>query len=210
MQEVRIGVKQAVNAARKAGKLSAELERFAEDLLEPKVPWPEILARFLDSHATRDYNWGRPNRRYIQQGILLPSLYSPAYGRIVMGCDTSGSINQDQLKEICAEVINILEGYEEQGNAPEVTVAWFDTKVYPQVVSDPEDLSPKGGGGTSFRVVFEWLATQDDSETKGIVMVTDGHCHDYGTPPDIPVLWILTQTNPRFAPPFGEVAFILN
>ncbi|WP_420130624.1 VWA-like domain-containing protein [Longimicrobium sp.] len=60
------------------------------------------------------------------------------------------------------------------------------------------ELNPVGGGGTSFRVVFEWLATLPELP-RALIMITDGECSDFGDEPAVPVLWILTESNPRRA-----------
>jgi predicted metal-dependent peptidase len=150
MEEMRIAVHQALTAARRAGNVPAGIERLAAETLEPQIPWREVLARFIDDQARHDYTWSRPNRRFLADGILLPSLWSPAYGRIVMGCDTSGSVSKEQLTDICGEVIGAMEAYQERGQSPTLTVAWFDSKVYPQTVEAPDELKPQGGGGTKF------------------------------------------------------------
>jgi len=209
IEQIRITVQQALTAARRAGSVPAGIERLAAETLEPQIPWREVLARFIDDQARHDYSWMRPNRRHLCDGILLPSLWSPAYGRIVMGCDTSGSVSKKQLRDICSEVIGALEAYEERGQPPTLTLAWFDAKVYPQTVESAEELEPQGGGGTRFSVVFEWVSELDE-QPRGVVMVTDGHSSDFGTDPGIPVLWVLTAPHRRFRPPFGEVAFTLN
>jgi hypothetical protein len=38
----------------------------------------------------------------------------------------------------------------------------------------------------------------------------DEHEDDFGEAPPVPVLWILTQHNPDFSPPFGTLACILD
>lgn len=210
MEEVRIAVRQALTAARRAGDVPAGIERLAAEALEPQVPWKEVLARFVDEQAARhDYSWTRPNRRLLPSGIILPSLWSPAYGNIVMGCDTSGSIAEEELREVCGEVLGALEAYQERGQEPSLTVAWFDVAVYPQVVESPDELKPQGGGGTYFNVVFDWVKEQEE-QPRGVVMVTDGHSSRFGDDPGVPVLWVLTAPHRRFKPPFGEVAFTLN
>ena len=208
IDEVKIAVRQAMNAGRRAGNLPAGLERFAEEALEPQVPWREVLARFIDDQSRHDYSWSRPNRRFAGTGVILPSLWSPAFGRIVMGCDTSGSISRDQLRDVCGEILGAMAAYQERGQNPTLTVAWFDESVYPQTVEEPEELKPRGGGGTSFKAVFDWLSREDELP-RAIVMVTDGHCSKFGVDPGIPVLWVLTKKNRSFCPPFGEVAFTL-
>jgi predicted metal-dependent peptidase len=209
MHNARVMIQQAVNAARRAGKLPAGLERLAEAALQPRVPWREILAQFLDSQARHDFSWTRPNRRCAGTDFILPSLWSPAYGNVVLGADTSSSVSKKQLRDVCTEILGTLEAYAERGQPPELTIGWFDQKVYPQTVQDAAELNPVGGGGTSFRVVFEWVVTLPELP-RALVMITDGECEDYGQEPGIPVLWVLTQSNPRFHPPFGEVAFTID
>lgn len=208
-QDTKVMVQQAYNAAKAAGKVPAGLKRFIEEAMDPRVPWSDILARFLDGQSNRDYAWTRPNRRYASQGIIMPSLWSPGYGLVMFGCDTSGSIDQGQLKEICSEVLGCLNVYAERGEDPELTIAWFDHAVYVQKVRDAEELKPMGGGGTSFRVVMEWLA-ESGEQPKALIMVTDGWCSDFGEAPPCPVLWVLTHRNRDFTPPFGEIACVLN
>jgi predicted metal-dependent peptidase len=130
--EVRIAVQQSLTAAKRAGNVPAGIKRVAAETLEPQVPWREVLARFVDEQARHDYSWTRPNRRFLATGFILPSLWSPAYGRIVMGCDTSGSIAEEQLREVCSEVLGALEAYRDRGHEPSLAVAWFDSAVYPQ------------------------------------------------------------------------------
>ncbi|HEU4559786.1 MAG TPA: VWA-like domain-containing protein [Longimicrobium sp.] len=209
MNHVRIAVQRAANAAQRAGDMPAGLARLVEEVLEPKVPWRELLAQFLHGQSRHDYSWSRPNRRYVATDLMLPSLWSPAYGDVVLGCDTSGSVSPDQLREICSEVLGVLEAYEERGQSPSLTMAWFDSNVYPQVVEDAADLAPQGGGGTNFGVVFDWV-TKLDEEPRAVVMVTDGYSSAFGSDPGVPVLWILTEYNRSFKPPFGEIAYMLN
>lgn len=212
MNEMRIAVQQAIHAARQAGRLPSGLERWAEEVSEPIVPWTDILARFLDRIVHQDYNFMIPNRRYMGTGFMLPSLNNPSFGRVALGCDASGSIDMQQLCDICSEVLGLMDTYMSAGDTPELTICWFDTDVYPQTISDPSELNPVGGGGTSFSVVFDWFKKHPEAteNVRAIVMVTDGHCTDFGEEPDLPVLWILTEKNPWFKPPFGEVVYVIS
>jgi predicted metal-dependent peptidase len=207
--EAKVMVQQALNAAKRAGKLPAGLERLVNEILEPKVPWKEILSRFIDGHAREDYCWSRPNARYMQRGIILPSLYSPGYGEVIMACDTSGSIDQKMLKEICSEVLGCLDMYQEKGQDPELLVLWCDTEVSAQTVQDADELRPRGGGGTSFAPVFRYIE-KHGLQPKAVIYVTDGWCGDFGHEPPCPCLWVLTEKNRDFKPPFGEIACTLH
>lgn len=210
MDDAKVLVQQAANAAKKAGKFPAGLNRYVDEALEPKVPWREILARFMSGAYKNDYSWSRPNRRYISSGILFPALRSPGYGKVVFGCDTSGSIDQKQLQEICSEVIGCMQEYETRGQSPELTVVWFDTRAYVQTVTDASELQPQGGGGTDFSVVFDWVNTQCEDPPQAVILVTDGYCNSFGDQPACKVLYVLTQQNREFAPPWGEIACVLN
>ena len=207
--EAKVTIQQAVNAAKRAGKLPAGLERLVSEMMEPKVPWREILARFVDGSAREDYCWSRPNPRYMSRGLILPSLYSPGYGLILMACDTSGSIDHGTLKEICSEVLGCLAMYQEKGQDPELDVLWCDTQVHAQKITDADELRPKGGGGTSFAPVFKYV-DKHGLDPRAIIYVTDGYCDDFGEQPACPTLWVLTQKNREFKPPFGEIACVLN
>lgn len=211
-QETRIMVQQALNAAKRAGKLPAGLERFAGDMVEPKTPWREILSQFVDSHSKHDYSWTHPNRRYIMQGLIMPGMHSPAYGNVAFAPDTSGSMGNEILREVASEIFGALEIYQERGQDPELHVLWWDTKVYPQTIQPDDDfceLRPKGGGGTDTEELMRHVRELEEAP-KALIVPTDGHIGGYGEDPGIPVLWILTETNPHFKPPFGELTSILH
>ena len=207
--QAKVMVQQAYNAAKAAGKLPAGMERWVKDTLEPKVPWREILARFIDGQSRNDYSWLRPNRRYVMSGMMFPSLYSPGYGEVIMACDTSGSIDQETLREIASEVLGCLNVYAERGQNPALTVLWCDTAVTPQVIEDADELVPVGGGGPSFAPVFAHIR-EEDLTPKAVIYATDGECSDFGEEPACPALWILTRPNSSFEPPFGELVCTLN
>jgi predicted metal-dependent peptidase len=62
----------------------------------------------------------------------------------------------------------------------------------------------KGGGGTDFRPVFEWVE-ESQTEPACLIYLTDLCCHSYPAPPDYPVLWV---TESRRTAPFGETVRI--
>jgi predicted metal-dependent peptidase len=203
-QEARIMIEQAVRAAARWGHLPGHLAHFAKAVTAPRLPWQEILARFIDSQARHDWSWSRPNLRYLSAGVMMPSLSSPAYGNVVLAIDTSGSMPNEVINQLCEEVRACLSAYAEQGQSPELNVLWCDTEVTAQVLDDEAaPLHPAGRGGTDFAPVFAHVE-QEGLEPRGIVYATDGECGSFGIEPACPVLWILTKPS-SFAPPFGEV-----
>ena len=208
--ETKQWVAQAAESARQAGKLTAGLARLVGETLESIVPWRELLARFVSTHSRSDYSWARPNRRHLARGFVLPGLWSEELTPVIMACDTSGSIDQDMLRRICSELIACMELYVGAGQDVDLQVLWCDAKCYPQLVSDPRELKPQGGGGTSYVPVFEWV-DKEGEDVRGVVYVTDGYCGDFGEEPDgTDVLWVLTAPNSDFKPPFGEIAHVMH
>jgi len=208
--EAKVAVAQAAQAAKACGKLPAALARLVEEILEPRVPWREVLRRFVDQAARDDYTWRRPNRRYLASGLYLPALYSEEMRPIVVAVDTSGSIGARELDQFAAEMTAIL-----QETGASATIIYCDAAVSGVEEFTPEDLplrlSPKGGGGTDFRPPFA------EVETRGLtpacaIYLTDGECSSFPEPPEYPVLWAVTDHAQarKFAPPFGEVLEVRN
>ena len=205
--EAKIQVAALIERARTAGTLSANLARLVGAALEERVPWEQLVSRFVTDKAKMESTWRRPNRRYLAQGIVLPSMWSPEVPDFVWACDTSGSIDEATWRSVCGEALHALATCQRRGKA-ELQVAWCDTEVSAQVVSAPSELVPKGGGGTDYAPVFRWVA-EHAPYTKGVIYVTDGCCNSFGEEPRCPVLWVLTAPNEGFKPPFGEVAYVL-
>ncbi len=203
-QQQKIDTQQALTAAKRAGTLSGSLERLIDELLEPVIPWREVLARFVDTHASNDYTWTTPNKRYAAHGLYLPALRNPEIGNLLLAVDTSGSIDQTTLNEFIGEIRGILRAYSNTS----LTIIFCDHAVQGEPVTldndtDAESLKPKGGGGTSFIPPLVW-AEENDMQPKAAIYFTDGYCSEFPTPPDFDTLWVLTEKNESFNPPFGE------
>ncbi len=201
--ESKVATSQAAQAAKNMGTLPAGLARFVEEVLEARVPWREVLRRFVDQTARNDYTWTRPNARYMAQGLYLPSLYSQEMAPIVIAVDTSGSIRQEELSQFSAEITTII-----QDTRSHATVIYCDTDVAGVEEFDPEGLPivlhAAGGGGTDFRPPFAHVDTE--GLTPGcLIYLTDGECSRFPDAPEYPVLWALTGSSRHFSPPFGEI-----
>ena len=208
-QAQNIETQQALTAARLAGNLPGNLERLIKDFLEPIIPWREVLARFVDSQARNDYSWQRPNPRYIPHGLYLPILKNPELGNLGFFDDTSGShFSAEQQQKALSELRGILTAYEKA----QLTVIFVDHAIQGEPITieandDIDVLIPKGGGGTSFVPPFQWIQ-ENGIDLKAAIYITDGYCDEFPDPPDYEVLWILTNKNESFQPPFGEVIFM--
>jgi len=200
--EWKVKVAQAAQAAKMMGKMSAGLERFVGKVLEAKVDWREVLQRFVEKCKDDTRSWARPNRRFLAQGLYLPTSSGEAMGELVVAVDCSGSIDEDTLNQFAAEVLTI----KEDSNPSCIHVVYFDSEVchYEKFTRDDElHIEPHGGGGTAFSPVFDYL-NKHGIDPIACVFLTDLYCDDYGDEPSFPVLWVATDKDKTDAP-FGEV-----
>jgi predicted metal-dependent peptidase len=77
-----------------------------------------------------------------------------------------------------------------------VHLLWADAEVAGVQTferGDPVVCTPKGGGGTDFRPVFNWVEAHEDEDIACVIYLTDM----YGTfpkeAPAMPVLWVATS-----------------
>jgi len=189
----------AAQQAQQAGKLGGLLARMVGELLQPKLPWRMLLARYMTQVARDDYSYMRPSRREGQ--MILPSLRS-SQADIVVALDTSGSVNTEELNEFLAE-IDTLKG---QLRA-RVTLHACDTalaKGGPWVFEPWEEFKlPKefqGGGGTDFRPVFAWVEQQGRSPDM-LLYFTDAEGDFPPSEPHYPVIWLVKGKAPV---PWGQ------
>jgi predicted metal-dependent peptidase len=200
--EARVMVAQAAQQAKSMGKLPTDIARMVDEMLQPKLDWAALLRRFVERTTKDDYRWTPPNRRFIHDGIYLPSAHSETLGDIVVAVDTSGSIGNKEISEFAAEISAILEDFRTTA-----TVIYCDTAIsnIETFTQDnlPLELHPKGGGGTSFVPPFDYV-TEMGTVPACLIYLTDLESSHFPAEPDYPVLWVKT---PGYGtpPPFGEV-----
>ena len=201
--EWKVRVAQAAQAAKMMGKMSAGLERLVEDVLKPKVDWRDVLRKFVEKCRNDQRSFARPNRRFIGQGMYLPSISGEALGEIAFAVDCSGSIGQAEIDQFAAEIHAV----KDEGNPVAIHLIYFDSEVshYEKFTRDDDvHVEPHGGGGTAFSPVFDYMA-EHDIEPAACIFLTDLYCDDFGEPPAYPVLWVSTHADQA---PFGEVVMM--
>jgi len=201
--EWKVRIAQAAQAAKMMGKMSAGLQRLVGEVLEPKVDWRDVLRRFVEKCKTDQRSWARPNRRFISQGMYMPSVSGEAMGEIAIAVDCSGSIDDKTIAQFAAEIKCI----QEDSSPSKIHVVYFDSEVSHYETYGRDDtlnIVPHGGGGTAFSPVFEYFA-QHDIDPVACVFLTDLCCNDFGDMPSYPVLWVSTDEGTA---PFGEVVMM--
>lgn len=202
--QAKIEAIQSAKAAKATGKLPGAIERMVEDMVNVTTPWHEKLERYMQGRIKDDYSWNRPNRRFIAQGTYLPGAdYTPNMGEVVVAVDTSGSLNDRELGMFTSHINRILETCRPE----KVTVVYCDWEIGGTEEFTPDDfpikLNPVGGGGTSFKPVFEWLSSYV-GDVDVLVYFTDGWGdQDELTVPDTDVVWVTTDREDNYK--FGEV-----
>lgn len=186
------------------GTLPSGLDRHIKKLIEPKVPFETLLARFVSAIlAKSEFTYSPPMRKYALYDIVMPSLYG-SESRVIVAVDTSGSMDMEKL-EISGGVIKKLSSL-----TSELTVITCDCKIH-QVIKTSEimhflkSLNFKGGGGTSHLPVFEFIDNMPDKPDV-VICLTDGDTEYPKKKPSYPVVWILMGDQVR--PPWGEVIYL--
>jgi len=196
-------LKQAIMAAKKCGHIPAGMEELVDNLVNPKVPWRQVLADFVTKIAKNDFSWKMPNKRYLYGGMYLPSLNSPEIGNIAILVDTSGSVSADEMKTMVSEIQGIVSMFKTT-----VDIVWVDAEIQGHDTIEADDtpeFTRHGCGGTSFVPGFEYV---DEKQLDPVcaIYLTDGECNDFPVTPEYPVLWALTHepSYVRWEPPFGK------
>jgi predicted metal-dependent peptidase len=179
----------AAQQALQAGKLGGAMARLVDHLLQPQLPWRMLLARYMTITARDDYTYMRPSRR--EGAAIFPSLRS-AQLEIVVALDISGSISDEEIAQ-CLSEINTLKGQlraritllacdaKLAAEAPWIYEPWEEFKL-------PQELT--GGGGTSFKPVFEYV-DREMQQPDLLVYFTDADGEFPEQMPYFPVIWLV-------------------
>ena len=205
-EQIDSALRQGAMAAQKAGDGNAlDLGQ----LLAPKINWREALREFVSATcAGNDYaTWSRPNRRFIGAGMYMPSGVSQQVQEIVVGVDTSGSIDAEALREFLSEIVGICEQVKPQS----LRLIYWDHRVQSEEVYDINTVQnfatstkPVGGGGTDASCVPSYLREKGVTP-QAVVMLTDGYVSSWGRW-DVPVLWCVIGS--KAVPPVGRVVYV--
>ena len=211
-QAIKDEIKEAMLAAAAtvdgAGNLPAGVKRLIQELTEPKMDWRELLRMQLESTIKSDFTWMRASRKGWHMDAVMPGMKLDPMIDIAVGLDASGSISEKMLKDFLGEIQGIMESFP----AYRIHVVTFDTDAYNPVQYDSENLDDicdyeiKGGGGTDFDCVYNYLK-EHEIEPKRLVMFTDGYPFgSWGDENYTDTVWILHGTT-TIVPPWGQYAY---
>jgi predicted metal-dependent peptidase len=167
------------------GSIPLGVLRWAEDYLEPKIDWKKQLVVALRTSLSNiagrlDYSYLRPSRRQealrvTGSNVLLATMRQPAPPQVTVVVDTSGSINQDDLRVFIGEIAGIIKAV---GFISGVTVIACDGDSYPSQIlkraNEVGELRLQGGGGTDMRAGIA-AALAGRHKPAVVVVITDGY-----------------------------------
>ena len=211
-QKIRDEIKEAVLAAAAAsdgaGNLPAGVRRIIQDMTAPKMNWRELLRMQLESTIKSDYTWMRASRRGWHMDAVMPGQRPDELIDIAIGVDASGSIDERMVRDFLAETQGIMDQFQSY----RIHIFTFDTRVYnPQQYNSDNldaicDYEVKGGGGTDFDAIFNYLK-EEQIEPKRLVVFTDGYPFgSWGDESYADTVWII-HGNTTVVPPWGQHAY---
>lgn len=189
--------------AQRKSAMPTGMERLAKKLTAKSVDWRFELYNAINRHMRNNYAFMPPNKKHIHRGFILPSLSSDTLS-LCVAIDTSGSINEDLLGLFIAEFKNIMNNFP----AVQIELIIADAKVHGHYTfrgADKLDFKLKGGGGTDYRPVFEYIEANLPMNTM-LLYFTDGDGWFPKIPPSYEVLWALSR---KAKIPFGRELLIL-
>ncbi|NTU85406.1 MAG: hypothetical protein HGA45_39645, partial [Chloroflexales bacterium] len=124
--------------------------------------------------------------------------------RVFVCVDTSGSVNDAQVRALVSEVQSILRSYPHL----KCDLYYADDQLYGPFFlhADSPVPPPLGGGGTDFQPFFAEVEERHaPHESTVAIYLTDGWGMFPAGPPHLPVLWVVTPGGREAAAfPFGE------
>lgn len=195
-------------ATKNQGSIPSGIERALDEYKKSKVNWERLLHRFIGNILNKDgYNFVPPNRRFLHDGLYLPSNRNETIGDVVFVVDTSGSMDENSLTQILAELRKL------SGIISKITFMSCDAEIHDVVpIYQINDVTSKvkfmGGGGTDFTPAFNKI-NEMHVKPELVIYATD----TYGTfptkTPKYPVLWVSTVNKERASKiPFGMVVYM--
>ncbi len=198
--------------SKQRGLIPMFAQRYINELTKAKTDWRQLLNEFVQDEVN-DYSFTPPDRRMDGSEFFLPDYNEKDYKpeKILFMIDTSGSMSDQQITECYSEIKGAIDQF--NGHL-EGLLGFFDAEVIPPEPFEDEDelliIKPKGGGGTSFQIIFDYIKeNMEDELPKTIVILTDG-CAPWPSEEaamNIPVLWIINNESSN--PPWGMVARIV-
>jgi predicted metal-dependent peptidase len=168
---------------KRSGNIPGELADLIKRLryIEPtKFDWKGYLRRFIGNSSVAYTK--KLRRKYNKRYSGNPGLKIKFKNHICVGIDTSGSVNNDELKEFANELCHMHK------TGHKITIVQCDTRIRTIEEFNPKkDLEVHGRGGTSFQPVINHY--NENGRYTALIYLTDGEAY---SPDNCPknTLWV--------------------
>jgi predicted metal-dependent peptidase len=174
------------------GTIPGELKDYVLGLFEmeePVLDWKAYLRRFngMSQKILTKKTRRKPSRRYPSN----PALKVKPKKRTLVAIDTSGSVNNEELKEFFNEIYHMYK------TGTEITVVECDAEIQREYEYNGklEEIKVAGRGGTDFEPVMVYLK-EHQHKFQNLIYFTDGECSAPETKPMKPILWVHSSRSP--------------
>jgi len=187
--------KNLANKSHEPGNSTDSATRNIDDIGASKVliNWRRILKETI----TYNIDWSYRNAS-IEEGVVVAHLEDIPHPVTEIVLDTSGSVDENLLKNFLRECKNIL-------NVSKIKVGCFDTKFYGfneiRTDKDIDNMKFVGGGGTDFNVAVNAFTKRVENK----IIFTDG-C-SYMPNKAIDAIWVVFGSK-KIKPKGGKVIYI--
>ena len=209
--EIRARIREAAKCFGNSAEMPQSVRKVVRELTRHTgTDWKQLLHDFL--HCDQyDYTFLPPDRRYAGADFYLPAFNADdedgSADEIWVCVDTSGSITDEELTCAMEEILDAMRQTHLRGK-----LSFFDSMITdPEPFETEEELKklvPMGGGGTSFRIIFDYLRNRLYPDMpKAILIFTDGYAEwpEEQVAMDVPVLWLISRDGNDDVP-WGRVA----
>lgn len=205
---IRDVAKKIEDHVKNRGNVPAGLERWADSILHPKVPWQKelrvaSLRNVAEVAGRREYSYRRPHRRQALNPTIMPTLrdFKPRVGIIR---DTSGSMDNDDLARTLGETKGILDAL-----GGEVIDIEVDCQVHAvKKVKSVREVNMQGGGGTDMGIGIDHAATLRPKLDLCVVL-TDGETPWPSQQPPFKCIVVLTRARCKDQVPSWAKAIVI-
>ncbi|WP_345984594.1 VWA-like domain-containing protein [Sulfurimonas sp. HSL-1656] len=194
----------AQEVAQRKSAMPSGMDRLGKKVKAADVDWRFELYNAVNKHMRNNYAFMPPNKKHLYRGVALPSLASDTLS-LCVAVDTSGSINEALLGAFTEEFKSIMTIFP----AIRIELIIADAKVHGHYTfqgGEKLDFPLKGGGGTDYRPVFDYIEAELPMTTM-LLYFTDGDGWFPRIPPPYEVLWALSRPAKV---PFGRGLVIFN
>jgi len=195
-----------------AGTLPEGVLRVIQELEEPVFNWRKFVKKHVLGLKKQQISWTTPKRRGFDSKFILPGKKPEKIYKIHISLDTSGSIQEWELRDFLSEVY----GAARQLKNVEITIWTFDTEIYNVQTFTKRDIHKiieykiYGNGGTDFMQNFRFMQEEGIKPDLFIMFTDGGYFGEPGIKGYCDTLYVIHDDHARHTnidPAYGKTIF---